>query len=132
MEGSRSTNDDGSQTISTSASWTGATVYHITGHVRRELGMYSNLTAKKVGRDLRTKAKRTNSKTVDERRLDVDQRALFQAAKVKELQSFFQNDVWIFDTGANADPSRTLSARMLLTCGKNPDDLMVHQGQRHG
>ena len=73
------------------------------------------LNAKKIGRDLKTKAKKTNSKTVDERRLDVDQRALFQAAKAKELQPFFQNDVWIFDTDANADPSRTLSARMLLT-----------------
>ena len=49
--------------------------------------MYSNLTAKKVGRNLRTKAKKTNSKTMDEKRLDVDQLALFQAAKVKELQS---------------------------------------------
>ena len=114
-------NDDGSQTFATSTSWTGATVYQITGPVRRELAMFANLTAKKVGRDLKAKAQKTNSKTVDERRLDVDQRALFQAAKVKELQSFFQNDVWVFDTDENSDPSRTLSARMLLTWSKNPD-----------
>ena len=112
-------NDDGSQTTSTTTSWTGATVYQITGQARRELGMYANLNAKKIGRDLKTKAKKTNSKTVDERRLDVDQRALFQAAKAKELQPFFQNDVWIFDTDAN--PSRTLSACMLLTWSKNAD-----------
>ena len=114
-------NDDGSQTTSTTTSWTGATVYQITGQARRELGMYANLNAKKIGRDLKTKAKKTNSKTVDERRLDVDQRALFQAAKAKELQPFFQNDVWIFDTDANANPSRTLSACMLLTWSKNAD-----------
>ena len=66
---------------------------------------------------------------MDEGRLDVDQRALFQAAKVKELQSFFQNDVWIFDTDANADPAEPFRQEC---CSHGARTVMVHQGQRHG
>ena len=37
------------------------------------------------------------------------------------LNKFTWNDVWTFDVESNADPARTLTARMLLSWGKQPD-----------
>ena len=49
---------------------------------------------------------------LSERNMDVQERALMQAAKRAELQSFFDNRVWVYtDTH---DPARTLKARFLL------------------
>ena len=62
--------------------------------------------------------RKKDKKSVSERNLTVHEGALFQAAKCKELQSFFEHDVWTFDTTANAIPERTLSARLW---SKNPD-----------
>ena len=77
-----------------------------------------------MGREVKTQMMRQqrkkDKKSVSERDLTVHERALFQAAKCKELQSFFEHDVWTFDTTANAIPERTLSARLLLTWSKNP------------
>ena len=117
---------NGSQAISTSTSWTGATVYQITGHVRRELGMYSNLTAKKVGRDLRTKAKTARP---------------------------WMRDVWMWINEpcfrpprwrSSSPSSRTMSGSSTPMpmpiqadpfqqecCSHGARTLMVHQGQRH-
>ena len=60
-------------------------------------------------------------KTVTERNLIADQKALFQEAKCKELRSFFENNVWEFSTAAEADEARTMKARMLLTWSKHAD-----------
>ena len=49
------------------------------------------------------------------------ERAQFKAAKVKELQSFFDNQVWTFEATKEAEPTRTLTSRMLLKWSKNPD-----------
>ena len=46
---------------------------------------------------------------------------LFQEAKRKELRSFFENEVWQFDSVQNSEASRTLTARMLLKWSKNED-----------
>lgn len=97
------------------------TVYQITGTARRELCMYANLPAK----ENRTKMMRTQKKVdkngVNEKTLTLDQRALFQEAKRKELRSFFENEVWQFDSVQNSEASRTLTARMLLKWSKNED-----------
>ena len=119
-------NDDGTTPRSTSLSWTGVTVFQITGPARKELCMYANLPARKVGRQAKTQLqrqvkKKDSKKTVVERQLSANDRALFQEAKIKELRSFFEHNVWHFDSAENADPARTLTARMLLTWSKNPD-----------
>lgn len=117
--------DDGKLVHRRPLAWTGATVFQINGPARRELCMVAVLNAKKVGREIKhtmaKQQKKQSKKVVSERDLNVEERALFQAAKAKELQSFFEHEVWTFDVEANADSSRTLTARMLLTWGKHPD-----------
>ena len=56
---------------------------------------------------------------LSERNLTVDERAKMMAAKVKELKSFFENQVWIFTD--NHDPDRTMKARFVLTWRKDDD-----------
>ena len=118
-------NDDGKNVKAFPKTWTGMTVYQITGTARRELCMYANLPAKKVAKENRTKMMRTQKKIdkngVNEKTLTLDQRALFQEAKRKELRSFFENEVWQFDSVQNSEASRTLTARMLLKWSKNED-----------
>ena len=96
----------------TKAAWTGVTVYQLNGPTRKEYGMYANLPAKKVARQQKSFAKRKPD--VSERHLSVHEKDLFMKAKVKELQSFFENGVWTFESTKEADPARTLSSRMLL------------------
>ena len=57
--------------------------------------------------------RRLTKVTISERHLTLEQKLQFQAAKQKELQSFFENQVWEFDSVSNADPARTMTARML-------------------
>ena len=100
-------------------------VFQINGNTRKEICMYSNLPARILARDERTKMVRQQKKIdkggVSERHLTLEQKLLFQAAKRKELQSFFENQVWEFDKASNADPARTMTARMLLKWRKNED-----------
>ena len=102
--------------------WVGMTIYQISGAARKELCMHVSLPAKKIAKDFRGKFKRVQKKIdkggVSERHLSLDEKLQFQNAKQKELRSFFENQVWQFDTTANADPSRTLTARMLLKWSK--------------
>ena len=81
--------------------------------------MYANLPAKKVARQQKSFAKRKPD--ISERHLSVHEKDLFMKAKVKELQSFFENGIWTFESTREADPARTLSSRMLLKWSKNPD-----------
>ena len=87
--------------------------------------MYSGLPARNLAKDVRTKMARQQKKTdkgdISERHLSLEQKLLFQAAKRKELQSFFENQVWEFDKASNAEPARTMTARMLLKWSKNED-----------
>ena len=112
--------------------WTGMTIYQITGTARRELCMFSNLPAKKVAKETRTKMIRTQKKVdkngVNEKNLTLEQRALFQQAKQKELRSFFENEVWEFDSVQNSEAARTLTARMLLKWSKNEDGSLIVRG----
>ena len=118
-------NDDSKTVKAFPKTWIGMTVYQITGTARRELCMFSNLPAKKVAKETRTKMARTQKKVdkngVSEKNLTLEQRALFQQAKQKELKSFFENEVWEFDSVHHSEAARTLTARMLLKWSKNED-----------
>ena len=120
-------NDDGRSNGCPSPNrWTGITVFQISGPVRKELGMTAHGNPRQVARDQKKKninhyKKEKDKNSVSERSLDQNQRELFQAAKVKELKSFFENGVWEFQSTREADPARTLSSRMLLKWAKNPD-----------
>ena len=125
--GQRILNDDGlSNGCPTQSRWTGITVFQVKGSTRKELGMAAYSNPRQVTKDQKVKNIRNIKKDKDkngvsERHLDLQQRELFQAAKVKELKSFFENGVWEFQTTREADPARTLSSRMLLKWAKNPD-----------
>ena len=106
--------------------WTGITIFQIKGETRKELGMTAHCNPRQVAKDQKVKnirayKKEKDKNSVSERTLDLQQRELFQAAKVKELKSFFENGVWEFQSTRKADPARTLSSRMLLKWAKNPD-----------
>ena len=58
---------------------------------------------------------------INERNLSLQDRILFEQAKIKELKSFFDCGVWPFQTTKEADPARTLTSRMLLKWSKNAD-----------
>ena len=68
------------------------------------------MTEKKKGKD-----------EVYERYMSVADRQAFMKAKIKELESFFKNEVWLYDHEKNADPSRILKAHFILTWKKNED-----------
>ena len=116
-------NDDGlnSGCPIISSRWTGISIFQIKGSTRKELGMAASSNPRQKVKNIRAFKKDKGKNSVSERTLDLQQRELFQAAKVKELKSFFENGVWEFQTVREADPARTLSSRMLLKWAKNPD-----------
>ena len=112
----------------TDKSWVGCTIFQINGATRQELGLaaYAILSAKQVGKKQKVLAQRkmrkdNNKNDISERKLNLQDRLLFQQAKMKELASFFENGMWIFQTTQEADPNRTLSSCMLLKWAKQPD-----------
>ena len=121
--------DDGSDLISPcDRAWCGATIFQINGATRKELCMYSQgrplQGAKQTAKDYKHQVARKFKKdknSINERLLTPDERAQFKEAKMKELRSFFDNHVWVFDSVKNADPQRTLTSRILLKWSKNPD-----------
>ena len=85
-------------------------------------------SAKKVAQDAKVQQKRAfhrdmakNKGEISEKHLTAAEKELFLQAKVKELQSFFENGVWEFSTSADAIPERTLTSRILLKWSKNTD-----------
>ena len=120
--------DDGTCTSPpTSSSWTGVTVFQIKGDVRKELAMYVKeplvgaCQMGKMTKQRHAKAFKKEKNNLTERTMTPDERAQFKAAKVKELKSFFENQVWTFESVREAEPARTLTSRMLLKWSKNPD-----------
>ena len=125
----QSSTDDG-QTLTPPCdrSWTGVTIFQISGPVRKEYAMYSHSSmkgAKQMAKDHKhshmRKFKKENKGDLNERLMGPEDRAKFKEAKVKELRSFFENHVWEFQTTAEADPARTMTSRMILKWSKNPD-----------
>ena len=121
--------DDGTDSHPMDRTWTGLSIFQIKGNIRRELAMYAKAPlqgARQMGKTAKMQHAKTfkkdkNKNNLTERRMTPDERAQFKAAKVKELQSFFDNQVWQFETTREAEPSRTLTSRMLLKWSKNPD-----------
>ena len=113
------------------AQWFGITVFQINATTRKELGMTAQdqrSSAKKVAQDAKVQQKRVfrrdmakNKGEISEKHLTAAEKELFLQAKVKELQSFFENGVWEFSTSADAIPERTLTSRILLKWSKNTD-----------
>ena len=60
-------------------------------------------------------AKATSNAPLSERNMSLDDRLSFMEAKKKKLESFFQNQVWLFDDADNAPADRVLKARFILT-----------------
>ena len=98
--------DDGTSQKAYPKTWVGMTIYQISGAARKELCMHVSLPAKKIAKDFRGKFNRVQKKVdkggVSERHLSLDEKLQFQNAKQKELRSFFENQVWQFDTTANS------------------------------
>ena len=121
---------DSSPPREVSTSWTGATIFQINGAARKEMAMYSGqgrqhyTSAKQQGKEqklARQKKFKKDKNGVNERLVGPHERAMFKEAKVKELKSFFDHHVWVFETTKEADPARTLTSRILLKWSKNPD-----------
>ena len=53
--------------------------------------------------------------------MSLEDRMAFREAKMKELQSFFDNSVWQFDQGQGVPEDRILKAKFILGWKKNPD-----------
>jgi len=89
------------------------------------MGMYANAPAARVAKDQKKQAlkfqKKDDKNDLSERKMTVHERALLKEAKMKELQSFFENGVWEFQTTAEATTERTLTSRMILKWSKNSD-----------
>ena len=109
-------------------SWTGVTIFQINAPARKELAMYGQGPVhgvRKVAKDYKhaqaKRFKKENKGDLNERKMTPHERALFKEAKIKELKSFFEHQVWEFQTTREADPARTMTSRVLLKWSKNPD-----------
>ena len=108
--------DDGTDTTPSDRSWTGLSIFEIKGDLRRELAMYAKAPlqgARHLGKMAKQQhaknfKKDKNKSNLSERHMTPDERPQFKAAKVKELQSFFDNHVWQLETTREAEPARTL------------------------
>ena len=65
--------------------------------------------------------KPSSNAPLSERTMSLADRLSFMEAKKKELESFFENQVWLFDDAANAPADRVLKARFILTWKKHQD-----------
>ena len=96
------------------AMWTGYTRFRISPTHRKQAAeqFYSAaMTAPHM--------KKTNN--LNERNMPLNDRLAFQAAKKKELESFFTNNVWVFDELENAKEDRILAAHFILKWSTNSD-----------
>ena len=60
---------------------------------------------------------------LSEKNMSTADRLAFWEAKKKELESFFQNDVWTYDDAENASPGRILKGHFILKWSKWPSGL---------
>ena len=58
---------------------------------------------------------------LSEKKMTLKERQEFIKAKIKELDSFFENDTWDLADAKHTDDQRTMKARFLLKWSKNPD-----------
>ena len=94
--------------------WAGVSIFQLKASVRKELAMYGSepvLRPRQVAKDYKhhqaRKFKKENKGDLSERNMGPHERAMFKETKVKELKSFFEHNVWEFQTTKEADPQRT-------------------------
>ena len=109
-----------------SAYWTGQTKFKIKPNWRQKA--QEDYSQKSMGYksyrlpgDQPMTKKKKGKDEVYERHMSVSDRQAFMQAKIKELESFFKNEVWLYDKEGNADPARILKAHFILTWKKNED-----------
>ena len=103
----------------TGQTWTGYTRFKIqTPHRKDAKNIFQD---KSFGAEtIYLQEDKTNA-PLSERTMSLSDRLAFKEAKQKELASFFQNDVWVFDEEANARPDRILRAKFILNWKTNVD-----------
>eukprot|EP00435_Cladocopium_sp_Y103_P067059 s369_g29.t1 len=99
--------------------WTGYTRFKICPSWRKEARKV--FLDKSEGRETMyyNETKINSNAPLSERTMSLDDRLAFMDAKKKELESFFQNQVWLFDDAENAPADRVLKARFILTWKKH-------------
>ena len=101
----------------TCPTWTGQTRFKIAPTYRKEAT--EQFYSATDGLNVAPIKKRTDN--ISERHLSLSDRLAFTQAKRKELQSFFDNQVWEFDDLKNAPEGRVLSAHFILKWSSNED-----------
>eukprot|EP00435_Cladocopium_sp_Y103_P032566 s1782_g8.t1 len=99
--------------------WTGYTRFKISPSWRKEASRV--FLEKSEGKETMyyNETKISSNAPLSERTMTLDDRLAFMDAKKKELESFFQNQVWLFDNAENAPADRVLKARFILTWKKH-------------
>ena len=107
--------------LNTGFTWTGYTRFKICPAWRKEAKKV--FLEKSEGKEsmFYNETKPTSNAPLSERNMNLDDRLAFMEAKQKELESFFQNQVWLFDDDKNAPADRILKARFILTWKKHED-----------
>ena len=105
--------------LNTGFFWTGYTRFKLCPSWRKEARRI--FLEKSEGRETMfyNEAKPNSNAPLSERNMSLDDRLSFMEAKKKELESFFQNQVWLFDDADNAPADRVLKARFILTWKKH-------------
>ena len=105
--------------LNTGFYWTGYTRFKLCPAWRKEAKRV--FLEKSEGKETMyyNEAKATSNAPLSERNMSLDDRLSFMEAKKKELESFFQNQVWLFDDADNAPADRVLKARVILTWKKH-------------
>ena len=104
--------------LNTGFYWTGYTRFKLCPAWRKEAKRV--FLEKSEGKETMyyNEAKATSNAPLSERNMSLDDRLSFMEAK-KKLESFFQNQVWLFDDADNAPADRVLKARFILTWKKH-------------
>ena len=97
--------------------WTGWTRFKISACHRKE-AQQAFYTASDGHNNLAQKKKAAG---INERHLSLIDKLAFVKAKQKELQSFFDNQVWQFDDGTKVPADRILGAHFILKWSANED-----------
>ena len=108
------------------ALWTGQTKFKVKATWRQKAQEDFSATSKgfksyRVPKAAAPATKKKGKDQVSEKFLNVADRLAFLQAKKKELESFFQNQVWVYDDEKNAPADRVLKAHFILNWKKNPD-----------
>ena len=101
--------------------WTGYTRFKICTYWRKDAKRI--FMEKSEGKETMyyNETKPNSNAPLSERTMSLADRLSFMEAKKKELESFFENQVWLFDDAANAPADRVLKARFILTWKKHED-----------